>query len=345
MSNLLRITAEDILEMDRISRLNLVNSITGFKPANLIATRSDKGVDNVAVFSSIVHLGSNPALIGHVTRPVTVPRHTYANIKALGEYTINHIPVGIEEAAHWTSANFPEELSEFEECGLTAGFAEGFKAPFVKESPVVLLMEFQEEIPLPNGTMLIIGKVKSILMKEDYRLENGSIDLHKAGTLTISGLDTYHPVSEGRSFPYAKFESQEDKNNQAKKRPDQVVYDEKSETYNASLLPYATNVGAPVIKPNDLTHWKASGAHKITRHLQAKYEELKTEYEEMTELFKWNELVYKAKFSFEPIAGETYHLYRREEGELFLSMIPPDNWAKECLGSFKLSSNQIWQKV
>lgn len=332
-------------EMDRISRLNLVNSITGFKPANLIATRSEHGVNNVAIFSSIVHLGSNPPLIGHVTRPVTVPRHTYSNIKANGEYTINHVPEGLEEAAHLTSANYPEDLSEFETCGLTPSFVKGFNAPIVKESPVSLLMELFEEVPLSNGTVLIIGKVKSVIMKDDFRVENGSIDLLRAGTMAISGLDTYHPVSEGRNFPYATYESIEEKVEQEAKRPDQVVFDEKTKSYNASLLPYATNVGAPVIKPNDLTHWKASGAHKITRHLQAKYEELRTAYEEMTELFRWNELVYKAKFSFEPIAGETYHLYRKEDDSIFLSMIPPTNWSKECLGSFKLNSDQIWEKV
>ena len=86
----------DIDQMDKIFRLNLINSCTGFKSANLLGTKSLNGVSNVAVFSSITHLGSNPPLIGFILRPTTVPRDTYRNIKdtvalfarGIGELTI-----------------------------------------------------------------------------------------------------------------------------------------------------------------------------------------------------------------------------------------------------------------
>jgi flavin reductase (DIM6/NTAB) family NADH-FMN oxidoreductase RutF len=55
---------EDILKAERIFRLNLINSITGVKPANLIGTQSKEGNSNLAIFSSVVHMGSNPALVG-----------------------------------------------------------------------------------------------------------------------------------------------------------------------------------------------------------------------------------------------------------------------------------------
>ena len=53
----------DIFNLDKVKRLKLINSITGVKPANLIGTRSSDGITNLAIFSSIVHLGSNPPLI------------------------------------------------------------------------------------------------------------------------------------------------------------------------------------------------------------------------------------------------------------------------------------------
>ena len=72
---------EEIVELDKEFRINLINSITGAKPANLIATRSKNGKDNVAIFSSVVHLGSNPAMIGFVMRPQTDKNtDTYQNI-------------------------------------------------------------------------------------------------------------------------------------------------------------------------------------------------------------------------------------------------------------------------
>ena len=60
---------KDLEEIGNVKRLNIVNSITGIKPANLIGTISKNKISNVAIFSSVVHLGSNPALIGVIVRP------------------------------------------------------------------------------------------------------------------------------------------------------------------------------------------------------------------------------------------------------------------------------------
>ena len=67
--------------MHSIPRLNLINSCTGYKSANLIATKSKDGISNVALFSSVTHIGSNPPMISFITRPLTVKRDTYTNIK------------------------------------------------------------------------------------------------------------------------------------------------------------------------------------------------------------------------------------------------------------------------
>jgi flavin reductase (DIM6/NTAB) family NADH-FMN oxidoreductase RutF len=56
------ISRDDISQLEKVER-NLINSCTGYKSANLIATKSEDGAVNVAIFSSITHLGSNPALI------------------------------------------------------------------------------------------------------------------------------------------------------------------------------------------------------------------------------------------------------------------------------------------
>ena len=41
-----------------------------------------------------------------------------------------------------------------------------------------------------------------------------------------------------------------------KEKPDNVVYS-KEKGYNASMLPYATSVSAPVIKTDDIVAWKS----------------------------------------------------------------------------------------
>lgn len=108
-----QLSTEDFSKMERIERLNLINSCTGYKSANLIATQSIDGKSNIAIFSSVTHLGSDPALIGFIVRPTTVPRDTYKNIKETGYFTVNHVTESMIADAHHTSANYAHGISEF----------------------------------------------------------------------------------------------------------------------------------------------------------------------------------------------------------------------------------------
>ena len=128
------------------------------------------------------------------------------------------------------------------------------------------------------------------------------------------------------------------------KKPDNVVYSEE-EGYYASKLPYATNVGAPAIKTEDVDVWKQRGVNKVNSQLKTKFNELKEEYHRLVDEYRWNELVYTAKFSFEPVIGDTYHLYVGDDGGVFLSLIGPTEWNRECIGSFRLGSDQKWIKI
>jgi len=128
------------------------------------------------------------------------------------------------------------------------------------------------------------------------------------------------------------------------KKPDYVVYTEE-DGYNAHLLPYATSVGAPAIHVEDVDLWKQRGVNKVNKQIQTKFNELKDEYQRLVEEYKWNELVYTAKFSFEPVIGETYHLYVGKDGGVFLSLIGPNEWGREHIGSFRLNSQQKWIKI
>ena len=149
----------DIKALDKVFRLNLINSITGYKPANLIGTISEQGTTNLAIFSSAIHLGSDPALIGCIMRPHTVPRHTYENILATGSYTMNHVHESYTKQAHDTSAKFDRNESEFRGTGLNEEYLDDFPAPFVAESPIKVALTLVEEIPIKiNQTNLLIGE-------------------------------------------------------------------------------------------------------------------------------------------------------------------------------------------
>lgn len=125
------------------------------------------------------------------------------------------------------------------------------------------------------------------------------------------------------------------------KKPDNIVYSEEK-GYNASFLPYATSVGAPIIKVDDIVSWKSRGITNVNKEFENKFNELKNQYQKLMEEYEWNELVYSAKFAFEPVIGEIYHLYAGEDGINFLSLIGPNEWNKEYLGTFKLNSDKKW---
>lgn len=183
---------EDIDNLEKIFKINLINSCSGFKSANLLGSISNEGVSNVAVFSSVIHLGSNPPTLGFILRPTTVPRDTYKNIKESGVFTINHIYEEIIEDAHHTSAKYPENVSEFDITRLEEEFKGAFKAPFVKGSPVQMSMKFIEEIPVPsNNVMLIVAQIEELYIQDALLQDDGLIDLSIGKVAAINGLDTY----------------------------------------------------------------------------------------------------------------------------------------------------------
>ncbi|GAA4356108.1 flavin reductase family protein [Kangiella marina] len=175
----MNLSVSDIQQLERKYRLNLINSITGVKPANLIGTINSDGLSNLAIFSSVVHLGSDPALVGFITRPTDeVPRNTYDNILENSFFTVNHVPASHIKNAHYTSTKFPSNVSEFEKCGFTEEYIDGFKAPYVKEATIKFGVKFCQQLPIElNETRLMIGQIQHIIAPDDAVNDKGYLDL------------------------------------------------------------------------------------------------------------------------------------------------------------------------
>jgi flavin reductase (DIM6/NTAB) family NADH-FMN oxidoreductase RutF len=196
---------EEIMSWEGRYRANLINKIIGYKPANLIGTRSSDGRENLALFNSLVHIGANPPYLGFILRPATVPRHTYENIRATGFYTVNAVTTKIHGQAHMTSAKYEADTSEFEACGLTPVYLGGFQAPFVAESPVRIGMSFVEEHLITcNDTRLIIGRVECLQVPEGSIGPDGHLSLDQLGLTAIGGLDTYYQANMIDRYAYAR---------------------------------------------------------------------------------------------------------------------------------------------
>ncbi|HLS99312.1 MAG: flavin reductase [Porticoccaceae bacterium] len=201
----MRLSRDQIDQLDKHYRTHFINAITGFKSANLVGTVSASGHTNLAVISSVVHVGAHPPLNAMVFRPHSVPRDTLENILATGHYSLNHIHGGMVAKAHQTSARYPREQSEFAATGLGEAWIGDFPAPFVAEARIRIGMGYREHHHLAiNDTVLVIGEVLLVEVPDDCVAATGHLDLDRAGTLAINGLDGYHETRQLARLAYAK---------------------------------------------------------------------------------------------------------------------------------------------
>lgn len=129
------------------------------------------------------------------------------------------------------------------------------------------------------------------------------------------------------------------------KKPDLVVFNTETNSYDAALKPYGTSASSPVIKPLNTATWKNDGIQRVNKKLASEFEEIKAQYNALIQKFKNNDLLYHAKYNFEPILGEIYHLYRDKNDDYFLSIIAPEQCNFDFVGSFRLNSDKMWEAL
>lgn len=196
----------DLLDtLEHRYRAQLVNSLSGFKSANLVGTVSDSGIPNLAIVSSVVHLGAHPPLMAMVSRPNTVRRDTIENLSANKFFTLNHVNEKIFHRAHQTAARYPADTCEFEAVGLTPVRGKRVDAPYVAEATIKIGLQLEEIKHLDiNGTDLVIGRIIELSVPQQAIAEDGYVDIESAGSVAVSGLDSYHTTQRLDRLSYAK---------------------------------------------------------------------------------------------------------------------------------------------
>jgi flavin reductase (DIM6/NTAB) family NADH-FMN oxidoreductase RutF len=187
-----RYSLEQLLAMPGRQRGQMLNALSGIKGVHLLGTRSAAGVDNLAVFNSVVHIGASPPALGVLFRPLTVQRDSYDNILQTGAFTLNLIDAQMLNAAHHCAAKWPTETSEFTATGLTP-LRTDHAAPYVAESPIVVGLKLVEEIPIAfNETRLLIGAVQEVMVPVGSVADDGWVRLDPYEVVSVSGLDSYY---------------------------------------------------------------------------------------------------------------------------------------------------------
>jgi len=207
----MKILINDFSILDKHYRANLINSVIGVKQASLIGTVGNNGISNLALFSSTVHLGSNPPLVAIFSRPEgDTPKQTLNNIIENKDYSINHVNKSIVNRAHSCSFKFAAEESEFTECKLSEEFIVDCKAPIVKESYVSFAVRYQRHLSIQeNGVIMVIGKIKSVFVNEGIIQNNGEVDFNHSSSIGVAGNNTYYGVDKIESLKYLKLDQRD----------------------------------------------------------------------------------------------------------------------------------------
>ena len=125
------------------------------------------------------------------------------------------------------------------------------------------------------------------------------------------------------------------------KKPDRVAD-------NKSTMPYGDSVSAPAITKVDTTGYRQVKSKEASAKLRGRYEELQEEFRQLVATSEDTQRMYDATVSFVPIIGHTYYLYRRENGEEWVSMIAPEEFGTyyhEYIGSYRLATDSVWIRV
>ncbi len=186
-------------KLDKRKRANVLNCLHGYKSPILVGTKND--IENLALFSNVFHLGADPHLIGLISRPNSVERHTIENIKKNKHFTLNYITKKMIPSAHQTSARYERCESEFKECNFKTFYSELCTAPYLFDSNLKLGLKLKEikNIEL-NNTDLIIGEVFEVFCRDEI-LE---FELKDQSSVCVNGLDRYYEVLPIVRLNYAK---------------------------------------------------------------------------------------------------------------------------------------------
>ena len=200
------ITQEDIVKMEQRYRTMFINSVSGYKSLQMVGTSSTDGISNLALVNSVFHVGANPPLLGMVFRPEGLTsQDTLKNIMETGQCTLNNILPEWYERAHQTSARYGRDESEFDLCGFKKAYLNKFKAPFVEESTIKIGLEIRDIIEVSlNNTNIVIGEIICLILDEQLIATDGYVDIEKAGSVTVAGLDSYFTTQALGRLTYAR---------------------------------------------------------------------------------------------------------------------------------------------
>jgi len=165
------------------------------RPIAFVSTLSPAGVRNLAPFSFFTVASADPPIVCFCPMVSSNGKlkDTLTNIRATKEFVVNVVSEDFLPQMNQCSAEFPPEIDEFTESGLTAIPSQIVQAPRVAESHIhmeCMLHQIVEVSANPLGGSLVLGEVK-LFHVADHLIHNFAIDPAKLQAVGRMAGSTY----------------------------------------------------------------------------------------------------------------------------------------------------------
>lgn len=182
---------------------NPFNALVAPRPIGWISTVSRNGVINLAPFSYFNGVSADPPCVmfaPNARNKESIPKDTYQNILEVPEFVANLATWESREAMNLSSKDFPPEVNEFDEIGLTAVPCEKVRPPRVGEAKVSLECRVTNVVTLPRGgdgrsSHVVIGQVVGIHIDDDV-IVDGVVQEARLQPIARLGASNYVVVRE-----------------------------------------------------------------------------------------------------------------------------------------------------
>lgn len=183
--------------LDAKALYRLMISIVVPRPIAWTSTISAAGVLNAAPFSYFQALSSKPpmVMISVGRRRGGEAKDTRSNIEATREFVVNLVSEGTGVRMVRTSVDYPPEVSEFAEAGLTPVPSTKVRPPRIGESAVSLECRLDRVLDV-GASGVCIGEVLAFHIRDDVLAADGTVDPWKLRPLARLGGASYAPLRE-----------------------------------------------------------------------------------------------------------------------------------------------------
>ena len=168
----------DTSTLDSRASHDLLKGCVSPRPIAWISTLSRDGVANAAPYSCFTFVATVPPMVCFSVELLNGrKKDTLRNVEHTGDFVVNLVSEELAAAMNASAANFPPDVSEILQVGLTPAPSERVRAPRIAECPAGLECRMTQIIELGRSRhSLVIGEVLLVHVRDDlYR--DGTIDV------------------------------------------------------------------------------------------------------------------------------------------------------------------------